>query len=154
MATPRILGPAGDPPQSVVHPELAMDLHVFLYQSTHGLIGHRIPFAPPMLLLDHVGARSGRLRTSPLAYVRDGDAYVVVASKGGHPRHPGWFHNLRAHPETTIQVGSRRLAVRARVAGPEERARLWPRAVAVWGPFESYQRRTARQIPLVILEPR
>jgi deazaflavin-dependent oxidoreductase (nitroreductase family) len=131
-----------------------MDLHVLVYQSTHGLIGHRVPFAPPMLLLDHVGARSGRLRTSPLAYVRDGDAYVVVASKGGHPRHPGWFHNLRAHPETTIQVGSRRLAVRARVATPQERERLWPRAVDAWGPYESYQRRTARQIPLVILEPR
>ena len=90
-----------------------MDLHVLIYQSTHGLIGHRIPFLPPMLLLDHIGARSGRLRTSPLAYVRDGDAYVVIASKGGHPRNPGWFHNLRANPETTIQVGSRRLAVRA-----------------------------------------
>jgi deazaflavin-dependent oxidoreductase (nitroreductase family) len=132
-----------------------MDPHVFIYQATHGLIGHRVPFAPPMLLLDHVGARSGRLRTAPLAYVRDdAGAYVVVASKGGHPRHPAWFHNLRAHPETTIQVGARRLAVRARVATPEERERLWPRAVAAWGPFESYQRRTQRQIPLVILEPR
>ena len=131
-----------------------MDPHVFLYRTTHGLIGHRIPFVPPMLLLDHVGARSGRLRTAPLAYVRDGDSYVVIASKGGHPRNPGWFHNLKANPETTIQVGSRRLAVRARPATPEERERLWPRAVDVWGPYESYQRRTKRQIPLVILEPR
>jgi F420H(2)-dependent quinone reductase len=131
-----------------------MDLHVELYRRTRGLIGHRVPFAPPMLLLDHVGARSGKRRTSPLAYVRDGDSYVVIASKGGHPRHPGWFHNLRAHPDTTIQVGSARLAVRARVATPQERERLWPRAVAVWGPYESYQRRTQRQIPLVILEPR
>jgi deazaflavin-dependent oxidoreductase (nitroreductase family) len=131
-----------------------MDLHVELYRRTRGLIGHRVPFAPPMLLLDHVGARSGNRRTSPLAYVRDGDSYVVIASKGGHPRNPGWFHNLRAHPDTTIQVGADKRAVRARVATPEERERLWPRAVEVWGPYESYQRRTKRQIPLVILEPR
>ena len=131
-----------------------MDLHVELYRRTRGLIGHRVPFAPPMLLLDHVGARSGTRRTSPLAYVRDGDSYVVIASKGGHPRNPGWFHNLRAHPDTTIQVGASKRAVRARVATPAERERLWPRAVAVWGPYESYQRRTERQIPLVILEPR
>ena len=131
-----------------------MDLHVELYRRTRGLIGHRVPFAPPMLLLDHVGARSGKRRTSPLAYVRDGASYVVIASKGGHPRNPGWFHNLRAHPDTTIQVGADKRAVRARVATPEERERLWPRAVAVWGPYESYQRRTDRQIPLVILEPR
>jgi F420H(2)-dependent quinone reductase len=131
-----------------------MDLHVELYRRTRGLIGHRVPFAPPMLLLDHVGARSGKRRTSPLAYVRDGDSYVVIASKGGHPRNPGWFHNLRAHPDTTIQVGADRRALRARVATPEERERLWPRAVEVWGPYESYQRRTKRQIPLVILEPR
>jgi F420H(2)-dependent quinone reductase len=131
-----------------------MDLHVELYRRTRGLIGHRVPFAPPMLLLDHVGARSGKRRTSPLAYVRDGDSYVVIASKGGHPRNPGWFHNLRAHPDTTIPVGAAPPPVLARVATPEERERLWPRAVEVWGPYESYQRRTKRQIPLVILEPR
>jgi F420H(2)-dependent quinone reductase len=131
-----------------------VDPHVSVYRATRGLLGHRVPFAPPMLLLDHVGARSGRERTSALAYVRDGDAYVVIASKGGHPRNPGWFHNLRAHPDTTIQVGSARIPVRARVATPEERERLWPRAVAVWGPYESYQRRTRRTIPLVVLEPR
>ena len=131
-----------------------MDPHVELYRLTHGLIGHRVPFVPPMLLLDHVGARSGKRRTSPLAYVRDGDDYVVIASKGGHPRNPGWLHNLRAHPDTTIQVGSSRREVHARVATPEERERLWPRAVEAWGPYESYQRRTERQIPLVILEPR
>jgi deazaflavin-dependent oxidoreductase (nitroreductase family) len=131
-----------------------MDLHVAVYRATRGAIGHRVPFAPPMLLLDHVGARSGRPRTAPLAYVRDGDAYVVVASKGGHPRHPSWFHNLRAHPDTTIQVGSARLPVRARVATPEERERLWPRAVAAWPGYEGYQRRTRRTIPLVMLEPR
>jgi deazaflavin-dependent oxidoreductase (nitroreductase family) len=131
-----------------------MDLHVALYRATRGVVGHRVPFAPPMLLLDHVGARSGIHRTSPLAYVRDGENLVVIASKGGHPRHPSWFHNLRAHPDTTVQVGGERRRVHARVATPEERERLWPRAVAVWGPYEAYQRRTSRQIPLVVLEPR
>ena len=106
-----------------------MDLHVELYRHTRGLIGHRVPFAPPMLLLDHVGARSKRQRTSPLAYVRDGDDYVVIASKGGHPRNPGWFHNLRAHPDTTIQVGAAQHAVHAQIAEPEERERLWPQTV-------------------------
>jgi deazaflavin-dependent oxidoreductase (nitroreductase family) len=131
-----------------------MDLHVAAYRATRGVLGHRVPFAPPMLLLDHVGARSAIQRTSPLAYVRDGENFVVVASKGGHPRHPAWFHNLRAHPDTTVQVGAQRLRVRARTATPEERARLWPRAVEAWGPFEAYQRRTSREIPLVVLEPR
>jgi F420H(2)-dependent quinone reductase len=131
-----------------------MDLHVAAYRATGGLLGHRVPFAPPMLLLDHVGARSGVHRTSALAYVRDGENLVVIASKGGHPRHPSWFHNLRANPDTTVQVGAERRPVRARLATPDERTRLWPRAVDAWGPFEAYQRRTAREIPLVVLEPR
>jgi deazaflavin-dependent oxidoreductase (nitroreductase family) len=131
-----------------------MDLHTSLYRATGGRLGHRVPFVPPMLLLDHEGARSGTLRTAPLAYLVDGDAFAVIASKGGHPRNPSWFHNLRANPDTTIQVGSERIPVHARVASPDERARLWPRAVEMWGPYASYQRRTQRQIPIVILERR
>ena len=130
------------------------EVHVQTYRLSRGLVGHRGPGLPPMLLLDHVGARSGKRRTSPLVYVRDGEDLVIVASKGGHPRHPAWFHNLRAHPDTTVQVGSERRAVRARTAEPDERARLWPRAVETWGGYEGYQRRTDREIPLVILEPR
>jgi deazaflavin-dependent oxidoreductase (nitroreductase family) len=107
-----------------------------------------------MLLLDHVGARSGKRRTAPLAYLRDGDDVVLVASKGGHPRHPAWFHNLRAHPDTTVQIGSSRRAVRARVASSEERARLWPQVVELYEGYAAYQRRTDREIPLVVLSPR
>ena len=107
-----------------------------------------------MLLLDHVGAKSDVKRTSPLLYLDDGPNLVIIASKGGHPRHPAWFHNLRANPETTAQVGSERRPVRARLATPEERQRLWPRAVKTYGNYAQYQRRTARQIPVVILEPR
>ena len=78
--------------------------HALAYRATGGLIGHRFPGAPPTLLLDHVGAKSGTKRTSPLTYIPDGDNLVIVASKGGNPRHPAWFHNLRANPDVTIQV--------------------------------------------------
>ncbi|HEX2087693.1 MAG TPA: nitroreductase family deazaflavin-dependent oxidoreductase [Solirubrobacteraceae bacterium] len=127
--------------------------HTLLYRATRGVVGHHVPGAPPMLLLDHVGAKSGRRRTTPLAYLKDGPDYVIVASKGGHPKHPAWYHNLRAHPDTTIQVGSRRLPVRARVADPDEREKLWPKVVALYGGYEGYQRKTERKIPLVVLEP-
>ncbi len=131
-----------------------MGLHTVAYRATHGIIGHRVPFGPSMLLLDHVGAKSGVKRTAPLVYVEDGDDVVLVASKGGHPRNPAWFHNLMANPETTIQIGSERRRVRARLADPDERERLWPKAVEVWPGYEGYQERTERTIPLVVLEPR
>jgi F420H(2)-dependent quinone reductase len=130
------------------------DAHTLIYRVTGGLIGHRAPGVPPMLLLDHVGAKSGKRRTTPLAYLPDGDRVVIVASKGGHPRHPAWYHNLRANPRTTVQVGRRKLDVDARVATQEERKRLWPRVVDLYGGYAGYQRRTDREIPLVILEPR
>jgi F420H(2)-dependent quinone reductase len=128
--------------------------HTAVYRATRGLVGHHVPGAPPMLLLDHIGARSGKVRTTPLAYLRDGENVVLVASKGGHPRNPAWFHNLMKNPETTIQVGSERRAVRARVAGGEERERLWIEVVDLYGGYRDYQERTDRQIPLVVLEPR
>ncbi|HEX4806783.1 MAG TPA: nitroreductase family deazaflavin-dependent oxidoreductase [Conexibacter sp.] len=131
-----------------------MRAHVALYRASGGRLGHRPPGLPQMLLLDHVGARSGVRRTSPLVYTRDGEDYVLVASKGGYPRHPAWFHNLKAHPDTTIQVGPRTLAVHARVAGEEERARLWPKCVATYRGFDGYQARAGRTIPLVVLSPR
>jgi len=128
--------------------------HTAAYRATRGVVGHRFPGLPQMLLLDHVGAKSGRRRTSPLVYARDGQELVIVASKGGHPRNPGWFHNLRANPDTTVQVGSKRIPVRARVATPAERDRLWEKAVEVYGGYREYQLRTEREIPLVVLTPR
>jgi deazaflavin-dependent oxidoreductase (nitroreductase family) len=108
-----------------------------------------------MLLLDHVGAKSGAKRTSPLLYFPDGEDVVVVASKGGYPKHPAWFHNLMANPDTTVQVGTERRRVHARVATAEERGRLWPRAVRSYHGYADYQARSkGREIPLVILEPR
>jgi deazaflavin-dependent oxidoreductase (nitroreductase family) len=131
-----------------------MGAHAGVYRLTRGLIGHRFPGSPSILLLEHVGAKSGVERTTPLLYVEDGDDLMIVASKGGHPRHPAWYHNLRAHPDTTVQVGSERRPVRARVASAQERERLWPMAVEAYGGYRSYQQRTPREIPLVILEPR
>jgi F420H(2)-dependent quinone reductase len=131
-----------------------MGCHTHAYRATGGLVGHRFPGVPPMLLLDTVGARSGTRRTTPLAYVEDGSDVAVIASKGGHPKNPAWYHNLRAHPDTTVQIGRERRAVHARVASPDERARLWPKAVAMWGPYRDYQARADREIPVVILEPR
>jgi F420H(2)-dependent quinone reductase len=128
--------------------------HARIYRLTNGMIGHRFPGAPPMLLLDSVGAKSGIKRSTPLVYVEDHPNVVLVASKGGHPRHPAWYHNLRANPDTTVQIGAEHRAVRARVATPEERERLWPKAVATYSGYRGYQQRTEREIPLVILEPR
>jgi deazaflavin-dependent oxidoreductase (nitroreductase family) len=133
-----------------------MALHTRLYRATGGRFGHHLPgIKPPFLLLDHVGAKSGAKRTSPLLYFRDGENTVVVASKGGFPKHPGWFHNLKANPDTTVQIRSDVLPVHARVATPEERERLWPMAIETYSTFREYQARSqGREIPLVILEPR
>jgi deazaflavin-dependent oxidoreductase (nitroreductase family) len=133
-----------------------MGLHTLAYRATGGRIGHRLPgMSGPMLLLDHVGAKSGAKRTTPLLYFRDGDDVVIVASKGGFPKHPAWFHNLLANPDTTVRIGSERRPVRARVADPEERKRLWPRAVETYSGYAGYQSRSrGREIPLVILERR
>ncbi len=128
--------------------------HTAIYRASHGLIGHRFPASPPMLLLDHVGAKSATKRTSPLVYGRDGENLVLVASKGGYPKNPAWFHNLRANPDTTVQVGSRSIDVHARVAEGEERARLWALMVGVYPGYEGYRKRTEREIPIVVLEPR
>lgn len=128
--------------------------HTWIYRASGGLVGHRFPGAPPMLLLDHVGAKSGVKRTTPLVYVKDDPDLVIVASKGGHPRHPAWYHNLRANPDTSVQIGTERRTVRARQATPEERTRLWPKALATYGGYAGYQQRTGREIPLVVLERR
>jgi F420H(2)-dependent quinone reductase len=128
--------------------------HARIYRATRGRIGQRLPGLRQMLLLDHVGAKSGVKRTAPLLYVRDGDDVAIVASKGGYPKNPAWLYNLRANPETTIQIGADVLAVRAHEADADERARLWPKAVALYPGYEDYQRRADREIPVLVLSPR
>ena len=131
-----------------------MGLHTLVYRATGGAIGHTGPGLPAMLLLDHVGAKSGTKRTAPLLYLTDGDNVVIVASKGGYPKNPAWFYNLKANPETTVQIGREHRPVRARVATAAEHDRLWPKAVKTYSGYADYQKRTQRKIPLVILERR
>lgn len=131
-----------------------LTVHQWLYENTDGRIGATLG-GRPMLLLRTVGRRTGGPRTAALLYVRDGKAYAVIASKGGAPQHPGWFHNLKAEPNVEIQVGRERIPVRARIAQGEERTRLWARADEVnQGQYTIYQARTKRTIPVVVLEPR
>jgi deazaflavin-dependent oxidoreductase (nitroreductase family) len=110
-----------------------------------------------LLLLTTTGAKSGQTRVNPLAFTRDGDNYVVIASKGGAPLHPDWYHNIVAHPDVTVEVstadGSERFPARARVAQGAERERLYAAQAAVMPGFAEYQRKTSRQIPVVVLEP-
>ena len=132
-------------------------LHVALYRRSGGRVGGHLPGWPEarIVLVDHIGAKSGAKRTSPLMYHEDGDAVAVVASKAGQPTNPAWFHNLQANPDTTIQIGSVVREVRARVATNEERERLWPKFVAFYPGYEFFQRNAkGRKIPIVILDPR
>jgi F420H(2)-dependent quinone reductase len=132
-------------------------VHVAMYRRSRGRVAGHLPGWPEarIVLVDHVGARTGRERTSPLMYHEDGEAIVVAATKGGQPTNPAWFHNLMANPETTIQVGREMREVRARVATDEERDRLWPRFVAFYPGYEFFRTNAGdREIPIVILEPR
>jgi deazaflavin-dependent oxidoreductase (nitroreductase family) len=132
---------------------------VRLYRLTNGRIGGKWRIGAgfrkpvPVLLLDHVGRRSGQRYTVPLLYLRAGEDLVVVASQGGLPRHPQWYRNLLATPETTVQVGAEQRRVRARAAPPDEKAALWPRLVELYADFATYQAWTDRDIPVVVLEP-
>jgi deazaflavin-dependent oxidoreductase (nitroreductase family) len=130
-----------------------MRVHAVIYRLTGGRLGKWIPGVPSMLLLDHVGARSGKLRTTPLVYMPDGERIIVVAAKGGHPKNPAWLYNLRAHPDTVVQIGGRRINVHAKEANAEERLTLWPKALAYTAHWRRYDRRSTRTIPLLILEP-
>lgn len=130
----------------------ATGAHVRIYRATRGRVGGRMRRAP-VLLLHHVGRKSGAARVNPLIYVEDGANRALIASAGGREKHPAWWHNLRAQPETEVEVGGQRRRVRAREAEGEERERIWNRAVAVYPDYETYQQRAARRVPVVVLEP-
>ena len=106
----------------------------------------------PTLLLTTVGRKTGEALTLPLIYGRTGDAYVVIASKGGAPAHPAWYLNLAANPEVGVQVMAERFTARARTASGAERTALWQMMVGVYHPYEKYQAATAREIPVVVLD--
>jgi deazaflavin-dependent oxidoreductase (nitroreductase family) len=105
-----------------------------------------------LLLLTTKGAKTGSERTSPLVYSRDGDRFIVIASKGGAPTHPAWYHNLRAHPEVTLEVGSEKFRARASVATNAVRRRLYDKHAEGMPAFWDYEKRTTRKIPVVVLE--
>ncbi len=135
--------------------------HAERYISSGGTDGHmyrisqpdRPEMTVPSLLLTTTGRRSGERFVFPLFYGRAGGSYFVVASKGGAPEHPGWYRNLLADPDVEVQVGTTRTKVRARTAAGEERARLWEKALEFWPPYAEYQRKTEREIPVVVLDP-
>ncbi|HXX48491.1 MAG TPA: nitroreductase family deazaflavin-dependent oxidoreductase [Myxococcota bacterium] len=124
--------------------------HGALYALSDGRIGGRMGNLR-ILLLTTTGRRSGRARTVPLVFFEDGERLVVIASKGGAPRDPLWWENLQKHPEAVVQIGGEKRAMRARLASPEERARLWPRIKRENPAYAEYEKRTAREIPVVLL---
>ena len=136
--------------------------HANRYLASGGTQGHMFTVTPPgysemtvpSLLLTTTGRKSGEKYVFPLFYGETGKGgYFVVASKGGAPEHPGWYRNLLANPEVEIQVGTRKLTARARTATGEERTRLWEQGLKVWPPYADYQKKTEREIPVVVLEP-
>jgi deazaflavin-dependent oxidoreductase (nitroreductase family) len=129
-------------------------LNTWIYRTTGGRLGGRFPGGAPLLLLTTVGRKSGQPRTTPLIYLSDGDDLAVVASKAGMDNHPLWYTNLVANPDVEVEVGRERRLLRARTATAEEKARLWPKLVAIYPTYEDYQKRTEREIPVVILSPR
>ncbi|MBV8788527.1 MAG: nitroreductase family deazaflavin-dependent oxidoreductase [Mycobacterium sp.] len=126
--------------------------HVRAYRESGGEAGY-IWNGAPTLLLTVTGRRTGRELTSPLIFARDGDDYLVVASMGGAPKHPMWYLNLQANPQARIQVRADEMAVTARTATADEKARLWQIVTEVWPNYDVYQSRTDRDIPVVVLTP-
>ncbi len=124
--------------------------HKVLYRMSGGRLFAKLGRAP-MLLLTATGRKSGKPRTTPLLYVEDGDGFAVVASFGGAPEHPSWYRNLEKNPEVTLQIKNRVISVTASTATPEEKKRLWPRLTAIYPDYDTYQKETTRDIPVVLL---
>jgi proline iminopeptidase len=135
--------------------------HANRYLSSGGTDGHMFKVTPPgyaemnvpSLMLTTTGRKSGEKFIFPLFYGEVGKGYVIVASKGGAPQHPGWYRNLLANPEVDVQVGTKKLKAKARTATGAERSRLWEQALKFWPPYADYQKKTDRQIPVVVLDP-
>jgi deazaflavin-dependent oxidoreductase (nitroreductase family) len=125
--------------------------HVERYRETDGEEGHDWQ-GTTTLLLTTTGRRSGEARTTPLIYQRFGDDYLVVASNGGSDEHPAWYLNLRADPNPEVQVKADRFAARARTATADEKPDMWRTMTAAWAPYDDYQQKTDREIPVVVLE--
>jgi deazaflavin-dependent oxidoreductase (nitroreductase family) len=136
--------------------------HTNLYLRSGGKEGHVMKRTPPggypemdthSLLLTTTGRKSGEKYVFPLYYGKAGNSYIIVASKGGAPDHPGWYKNLLANPEVEVQVGTEKFKARATTASGAERARLWHEALKFWPPYADYEKKTDREIPVVVLDP-
>lgn len=130
--------------------KLISAIHNFIFRISGGRWGGRFVGAD-VLLLTVTGRKSGLPRTVPLLYMRDGEDFIIVASKGGDPKHPTWWLNLEASPDATVEIGSRKLRVTATRVSADEKAALWPRLVAMYRGYGDYQRNTDRDIPVVRL---
>ncbi len=122
------------------------------FRANGGAVGGQFEGAP-LLLLHSTGAKSGQMRINPVMYQVVDDGYAVFASKAGAPTNPDWFHNLRAHPDATVEVGDRTVSVHSRVAESDERERIWSRQKELYPGFADYESKTSREIPVVVLEP-
>jgi len=132
--------------------KLVARIHTWLYRLTGGRLGSQMS-GLNVLLLTSRGRKSGKNRTTPLGYIMDGDNFVIIASNGGLDNHPAWYHNLRSTPLTTIQVRERVIRVNADRASAAERQRLWQTLIQTAPGYANYEKRTSREIPLVILQP-
>ena len=132
--------------------KLGSGAHAGVYRATGGKLFGRMGKSP-ILLLNTVGRKSGKKRTSPLLYAMDGEDFVIIASKGGASAHPAWYLNLMANPEATVEIEDREVRVRAEEADSEEKSRLWQKMVEKYPAYDAYQEKTEREIPLLVLRP-
>ena len=132
--------------------KLGSGAHAGVYRATGGKLFGRMGKSP-ILLLNTVGRKSGKKRTSPLLYAMDGEDFVVIASKGGASAHPAWYLNLMANPEATVEIEDREVRIRAEEADSEEKSRLWQKMVEMYPAYDAYQEKTEREIPLLVLRP-
>ena len=128
-------------------------INTWLYRLSGGRIGGRWMYGAPVMLLSYTGRKSGKRMTTPLLYIRDGRDVITVASKGGSATHPMWFLNLRANPDCEVEIGRDKTRMRARTATAAEKKKYWPQLVKVYPDYDDYQRRSPRDIPVVILTP-
>jgi len=122
------------------------------FRANAGKVGGRFE-GKTLLLLHTTGAKSGKERINPVAYVRDGENYVVIASKGGAETHPDWYYNILAHPRLSVEVGTETFDVQAKIAEEPERTRLYNKMVETMSAFDTYRRKTERVIPVIVLRP-
>ena len=132
--------------------KLGTIVHSGVYRATGGRLLGRMGQSP-ILLLNTIGRKSGKKRATPLLYVVEDEDYVIIASKGGTPSHPAWYLNLKANPDATVEVGNRKVRVRAEKVDGEEKERLWKKMAEMHPTYDDYQKKTKREIPLLVLHP-